>query len=297
MDLWVISTQEAFTHYTLQRLHEEAPALDFRLRVFRPGELDFAIATGGGSLSLRGERLEPPDVLLVRTGASTITFHTLALMRFLELNGTKVLNPAETYARAGDKLVTATHLAARGIPVPTVRLVEAGYDLAELEASFGFPVVVKEVGGARGSSVAFCSSSENLDEVLQLLFSVRRPTAHFIVQECLQGSVGRDVRCYVVGDQVLGAIARTAKVGRKANVSLGGEATKVELTGESLELVHRVREAVGLQIGGVDLLYAEDGFKVCEVNLSAQFVGFERATGVNVARTILAHCRDRVRGG
>lgn len=96
----------------------------------------------------------------------------------------------------------------------------------------------------------------------------------------------------MVGERIiLGSIERKAKGrGRKANVSLGGDVREVELTREIAEIVRRVQRALGLEIGAVDLLYGEEGYQVCEVNLSAQFLGFEKATSINVAEAILRYC-------
>lgn len=68
MNLWVISTKESFAQYTLRRLTEEAPGLGIHLRVFKPGEVDCFVQNAGSRLAFNGEELEPPQVLLVRTG-------------------------------------------------------------------------------------------------------------------------------------------------------------------------------------------------------------------------------------
>lgn len=295
MELWVISTQQSFAEHTVRRFHEEAPALGIRLRNFKPGELDCTAGQEGYELRFQGQLLTPPQVLLVRTGASTITFHTLAVMKMLELQGTtRVINSFSTYVKARDKFLSLLHLAALGIPVPKTRLITTNYNAQQLADEFEFPVVVKEVTGARGNSVAFCHSIEQLDELLQMLFTIRKPEAEFILQQAIRTSIGRDLRNYVVGDQILGTIERRAKgQGRKANVSLGGEVRQVELTDEIADIVRKVQAAVGLEIGGIDLLYDEAGYQVCEVNLSAQFIGFEKATKLNVAQAILAYSMSK----
>lgn len=52
--------------------------------------------------------------------------------------------------------------------------------------------------------------------------------------------------------------------------------------------------ALGLDFGGVDLLEAEDGPVVCEVNSNAHFAGLLSATGVNPADHIMQYIRRTV---
>ncbi|WP_368412140.1 hypothetical protein [Synechococcus sp.] len=52
--------------------------------------------------------------------------------------------------------------------------------------------------------------------------------------------------------------------------------------------------ALNLDIAGVDLLFDGDGYSICEVNSAPGFQGFETATGLNVARLVLEHCRSTV---
>ncbi len=298
MKLWIISTKEPFTHYSLDRFAEEAKPLDIAIEVFKPTELDFYVENGKPRVSYQEKILDLPDCLLVRTGAYTITYHSLSLMRFLELTtNVKVVNSFSTYTKSKDKLITAINLAAAEVPIPKTQLITANFNLNRIKEEFGFPVVVKEVVGARGNSVIFCDSPEDLDELLQLIITVRRHNAEFIIQECIKTSMGRDIRAYVVGDKVIGAIERKAKgEGRKANVSQGGDVQQVEVTPELEAIVRKIKDTVDLRVGGVDLLYSEKGYKACEVNLSAQFVGFEKATNMNIAKTILTFCKDLCEG-
>jgi RimK family alpha-L-glutamate ligase len=100
----------------------------------------------------------------------------------------------------------------------------------------------------------------------------------------------------VVGGRVLGAMQRTAKLGRfRANVHQGAEVAAYPLDDELEWLALRATEVVGLDISGVDLIRGADGYRVIEVNSAPGFEGFERATGRNVAAEMLRYARFRVR--
>lgn len=54
-------------------------------------------------------------------------------------------------------------------------------------------------------------------------------------------------------------------------------------------------KALKLPIAGVDLLFDNDSHSICEVNSAPGFQGFEAATGLNVARSVLQLCQERSR--
>ena len=53
---------------------------------------------------------------------------------------------------------------------------------------------------------------------------------------------------------------------------------------------------IGLDIAGVDLLFDNDGFQVCEVNSAPYFEGFEEATGIDIPKAIYDFASVRLEG-
>ena len=51
---------------------------------------------------------------------------------------------------------------------------------------------------------------------------------------------------------------------------------------------------LGLDIGGVDLLYDGDGYKICEVNSSPGFNGMEKYTEIRVAEQIVTYVKNKL---
>jgi ribosomal protein S6--L-glutamate ligase len=56
----------------------------------------------------------------------------------------------------------------------------------------------------------------------------------------------------------------------------------------------RATGLLGLEVGGVDLLEADDGPKVIEVNASPGLEGIEASTGIDVAAAIVEHLERAV---
>jgi RimK family alpha-L-glutamate ligase len=106
---------------------------------------------------------------------------------------------------------------------------------------------------------------------------------------------GRDVRAFVVGGRVVGAIERHApepdgRAGWRTNVSRGGRARALELPQPWRDAAVRAARAVGADYAGVDLLPARDGtVYVLEVNGIPGWRGLQQATSLDVAGAIVDH--------
>ncbi|HYS61425.1 MAG TPA: hypothetical protein VEM27_12605, partial [Gemmatimonadales bacterium] len=105
---------------------------------------------------------------------------------------------------------------------------------------------------------------------------------------------GCDVRVFVVGGRVIGAIERSAP-GWKTNLARGGRARAVTLPATRVESALAAAKAVGADYAGVDLLPARDGtVYVVEVNGIPGWRGLQEATSSDVAGAIVEHLLGRV---
>jgi gamma-F420-2:alpha-L-glutamate ligase len=116
-----------------------------------------------------------------------------------------------------------------------------------------------------------------------------------IIQEYVKESAGRDLRVIVVGGKVIGAMERSSTDGNfRANVSRGGVAKTYALDDEMEMLALQVARVLDLDICGVDLLFSDDGYRICEANSAPGFRGFEQATGINVPEKIFKYAGIRI---
>jgi glutathione synthase/RimK-type ligase-like ATP-grasp enzyme len=81
----------------------------------------------------------------------------------------------------------------------------------------------------------------------------------------------------------------------RANVSNGGKMKYYEPTKEQIDLAILSCKTLGLDFGGVDILFGENQEPiVCEVNSNAHFKNIFDCTGVNVADTIMEYIIKRI---
>ena len=81
----------------------------------------------------------------------------------------------------------------------------------------------------------------------------------------------------------------------RSNVHRGGVAEAITLDAKYTETAIRAAQIMGLRIAGVDMLEGKDGPLVMEVNSSPGLEGIERATGLDIAGSIIDFIASNVR--
>ena len=119
---------------------------------------------------------------------------------------------------------------------------------------------------------------------------------NFLVQKFVAEAAGADVRCFVIGNRVVGAMRRRAAEGEfRSNLHRGGTAEPVKLTKVERDTARKAARVLGLKVAGVDLLQSDSGPKVLEVNSSPGLEGIETSTSIDVADQIYQFLESRVR--
>jgi RimK family alpha-L-glutamate ligase len=154
--------------------------------------------------------------------------------------------------------------------------------------------VVKVVTGSYGEGVYLCERQRDFKKLMEFIDNLGNKKT-MIVQKYMGHRPGEDLRVLVIGGKVLGAMRRTAPEGDfRANITAGGTGSKFEVTDEIEYLARETARALNLDIAGVDLLFDESGFCVCEANSNPGFSGFERYCEVDVADLITEYVKYKV---
>ena len=292
MHIWILAKEHKFENYENLRFQEAAREMGVELTMVAPEHCEIiSTKEGRKSIYLNGEEIDRlPDCLIPRTGSGT-TYFASAVIRHLEHLGVFVLNTDKSIELAKDKLATVQTLSMNNIPIPNTILAKFPLDLDLIEKQFSFPVILKKVSGSEGKGIVLCENKSQLQDIAELVKS----SSNVIIQECITESLGKDIRVFVVGGRVIGTILRTACDGTfKANYSAGGTVSEFTTTPEIEWLAVESARLMGLEIAGVDLLFDQEGYRICEVNSAPYFAGFEEATGINVAQEIFKFIQIRL---
>ena len=271
--------------YSTRRLVEAARRRGHSVRVLDPLRCYMRIGKDGFALHYKGQSLAGFGAVIPRIGASINRYGNAVLHQF-ELMGSHTPNPSAAIAIARDKLRCHQLLAARGIGLPATVFGDNPDDTADLLSLLGPPPhVIKLNEGTQGAGVMLTekpSASRGVVEALRGLY------ANFLVQEFVAEAEGADLRCFVVGDQVVAAMRRQAPAGDfRSNLHRGGTAVAIEPSDDERAVAVLAARAVGLGVAGVDLIRSRRGPLVLEVNASPGLEGIEDATGVDIAAKIV----------
>lgn len=281
--------------YERDRFIEEADKSGIDLSVVYADEIDLLVSRDDRkSIRFQNDVVSLPEVVLARTGSATGHFNLSVLRQFERLN-VPTLPHSDAIIASKDKMYANQILAQAGLPIPKTMLTRFPSDSELVEKQVGFPCVVKVVTGSHGAGVYLCENRKQFEDLTELISALDFKNS-MIVQEYVQYSEGRDLRVIVVGGRVVGAMLRQSTDGSfKANISRGGEGSVFEITDEIEMISIQVAKVLNLDIAGVDLLFHQDGFRICEANSSPGFRGFEQALGVNIPRKIFEYAKLRAK--
>jgi ribosomal protein S6--L-glutamate ligase len=273
--------------YSTRRLVEAAEARGHSARVVDTLRCYMSITSHHPSIHYKGHNIEPFNAVIPRIGSS-VTFYGCAVLRQFEMMGTYVLNDSVAITRSRDKLRSLQLLSRKGLGLPVTGFAHSPDDIPDLITMVkGAPLVIKLLEGTQGIGVVLAETNQAAESVIQAFMGMK---ANIMVQEYIQEAKGADIRCFVIGDKVVAAMKRQAADGEfRSNLHRGGSASVIRITPEERSTAIRAAKAMGLRVAGVDLLRANHGPVIMEVNSSPGLRGIESSTGKDIAGLIIEH--------
>jgi ribosomal protein S6--L-glutamate ligase len=235
------------------------------------------------------------DALLIRTmppGSLEQVVFRMDVLGALESQGMLVVNPPRAIEAAVDKFLALARLAAAGLRVPRTFVCQTAAQGLEAFDELDGDAVLKPLFGSEGRGItriidrAFAQRAFRLlvdhGEVLYLQEFIKHP--------------GYDLRVLLIGDRAVALRRRNAQDWR-TNLSLGGQAERIEPTAEMIDCARRAAGAVGALLAGVDLIEDAEGRQhVLEVNAVPGWKASGQALGIDVAQLVLDYLARLVEG-
>ncbi|MBM3228859.1 lysine biosynthesis protein LysX [Candidatus Parvarchaeota archaeon] len=223
-----------------------------------------------------------PEMVLQRSSSFTRTLYTTL---FFEAAGSRVVNSLRTQQICGDKAYSSALLAKAGVATPRTFVSCSKESAMQAIDSLGYPCVIKPTIGSWARMVNRINDRDAAEAILESREVLGGPWQQiYYLQEHID-KPGRDIRAFVVGDEVIAAIYRisTEKSGWLTNTGRGGRAENCPVTGQMREIILRAVSIVDKGIYGVDLMESkEGGFVVHEINHTTEFRNSITPTGVNI---------------
>ncbi len=274
-----------------RRLVEAGSELGHRVTLIHPKNCLSAIFSGKPRLEMALSE-DHPKVLLPRIGA-TINDYALALVRHFEQTGMRVVNGFQSILLARNKFLTLQTLASHGIPVPDSHFVSNIKNFEKSVAELGgYPVVVKTPNSRQGKGVLLVESSLTAQSIMDQLEAKKQG---LLVQEFIGVEGRKDIRAFVLGGKVIGAMTLKPQDGDfRSNVHQNGSPKVITLNKKLEQLALESSRALGLEISGSDIIVDGNGNpRVIEANYTPGFKGFEAATGLDIGAEIIQYVTQK----
>ncbi|NLB38459.1 MAG: ATP-grasp domain-containing protein [Clostridiales bacterium] len=198
--------------------------------VIRMGVMD-------GALFLSDAEGNVPDFLVMRAQYQRLSEHA-------EQMGIPVYNNARVSRFCNDKRRTHQLLSS------LVPMMDTAFVLSETrDCPFPYPVVVKASHACGGRQVHMAKDDASFRAALAAL----APDSAVVQPLC--DTPGRDVRVYVLGNRIVGAMLRYSESDFRSNVGLGGGSRPYEMDDVLLGHVDRIRGLFRFGLVGVDFLF------------------------------------------
>jgi ribosomal protein S6--L-glutamate ligase len=278
--------------YSTKRLVEAAEKRKHKVQVIDPLKCDLVIEKRNPNIYYKGEYILDTDAIIPRIGAS-VTFYGTAVVRQFEMMGAFSTIDSEALVRSRDKLRSLQVLSRAKIGLPKTVFTNYSRDVnGVIQQVGGTPLVIKLLEGTQGLGVVLAETKNAAKSVIEAFNGLQ---ARVIVQEFIKEAKGADIRVFVVDGHVVGAMKRQGKEGEfRSNLHQGGSAEVIELTDEEEIAAIKAAKAMRLGVAGVDLLQSSRGPLILEVNSSPGLEGIEKATGKDIAKTIIQFIEKNV---
>jgi [lysine-biosynthesis-protein LysW]--L-2-aminoadipate ligase len=216
----------------------------------------------------------------------------------LELLGYDVINNSKTGEICGNKLLTSMILKKNNVPTPKSYFSfnsESAFNIINEQDLERNPLVFKPVIGSWGRGVFPVRNKEVGRMIVEMRLESSSPFSNIYYFQDLIRRPPRDIRCIVVGEQVVAAIYRYSSGDEwRTNVSRGGKAEIIKITPELEDIAIKAAKAVGVGVLGIDMMEDEqNGLLVHEVNNTVEFRGASLATGIDISRLIIDYIANK----
>ncbi len=218
----------------IERMLSEANRIGIKLELVYRDEIFIGVENGRAFVRNQfGEKINR-NFAIIRCIDSLFTRH-------LEIAGFKTFNSAIVSELCNDKAKTCQLAMMLGIPT-TDTIILWDDQIPPLRP----PYVMKPRQGSGGTGVQLIENEATSMSGKQL-----------IAQQLV--TPGKDVRVFVIGKEVIGAVRRTSQTDFRANFTLGGDAELISLGDKERAMVGRLAQILEFGFVGIDFVYGENG--------------------------------------
>jgi ribosomal protein S6 modification protein len=223
---------------------------------------------------------------------TTSTQMGCSVLQHFEGKETFCLNSSQAFLNARDKWKSLQLLLNAGVPVPN-SLLSGGEVQAQATVShISSPTILKTLNGSQGIGVILAEKPQSAVSIME---AFKQTNISMLQQDFIEEAGNADIRCFVMGDQVVATMQRIGQDGEfRANCHRGGKTEKIILSDEEKQIAIQATKAIGLDVAGVDLIRSKNGLLVLEVNASPGLEMIEKTSGVDIALQMINYVEKQI---
>jgi [lysine-biosynthesis-protein LysW]---L-2-aminoadipate ligase len=232
------------------------------------------------------------DAVLERSISQT---RALAIAQILDSWNVPTVNRHAVAATCASKLDTSAALGAAGVATPATAIAFTPDAALRAAEDLGYPVVLKPVTGSWGRLLAKINDRDAAEALFEHKALLGGPEHSVFYLQRHVDKPGRDIRSFVVGDEVICAIYRESDHW-VTNTARGATTRNCPVDTTLRQLSLQAAAAVGGGVLAIDLLEDGDHLLVSEVNATMEFKNSIDVTGVDIPGHVADHVRAVARG-
>lgn len=148
--------------------------------------------------------------------------------QYFEKQGIRVFNPSELSRLANDKQKCYEFMMENNIEIMPINYT-------------GIPVVKKKINGHGGSEIMMLNHTEAFED-------------NYVYQKPCD-TLGKDLRVWLIGGEIITAILRESKTDFRSNFCLGGRAIPYQLNDNEIRLIKKIAGLVESDYIGIDFIF------------------------------------------
>lgn len=280
----------------VRHLYLEGKKRHFNVDVLTPSEISF-IVQGNNQYDffVKGVPVSLPDFVIPRTGSGT-NDAAISIYKSLEAASVPMLNSSQSIYNALDKFLSLQKLSQHHLPIPKSMMITSNFKFnmneTAIGSNFSFPLIVKTWPGSNGSGVMLAHDRYNLEDIITMIRKAN-PSANIMIQEYITASRGRDIRVVVLNGKVIHLVERNAMDGGfKSNFAREGIFKPIPDNEQVKKIAIAAAKCLDLEFTGVDILYTEEGYKICELNSAPGFSSME-VFGINPSEIVFDYLTQK----
>lgn len=182
------------------------------------------------------------------------------ILKKLEENGVKVINPAVSHKYETDKAFTAKVLRQNGVPVPKIYGVIKKSNVGHIKISY--PCIMKPNCGGRTTYTYILNNDEDFQKALGEI-----PDIEFLLEEYMEPVYGYITRIEVIDGECKLILKRSVAENGLSAYHLGSKYQFYpECSNQVKNTAIHVMNLLNIETGSMDVIENEDGFYIIDVN-------------------------------